>query len=376
MSIRINLSDASVASLPTKKQSSKKKKDPDLAKRIHEVLDRKYPSASKPKKEKRISMIEFIKAELQAKDKYEKRGRVLKSVVETAQKLPKLSTPIKGLNCYTTYTEGHPALIQKHFNPLMSPPQSVAPLLTPLRSLAKQLPDTDPEFTLFISSKQAETANGNCSYAKKRIHLHNNPSKPSSTTLLHELSHLAIDKLGWKKEDQRSLRKSIKEEAAKDIAALSAKGWQGCSRIVANRLSGVSGHYAPKKHWDEYMVRTSQIISETAQAYPRESSDQIEARIKRDIPHLFAVYKSSFVPQLRAYVAKNSRVCTSKRQPDAAKVIEELSSVFQRRRQPEPLSPVSGQSGLSTRIPQPEPLRSVTEVIKDSQVVGLTLDVS
>jgi hypothetical protein len=193
---------------------------------------------------------------------------------------------------------------------------------------------------------------------------------------LHELSHLAIDKLGWKSESQKSFRNDIAKEAAKDIAALSAKGWKTCSRIVANRLSSVPDHYASKKHWDEYMVRTSEIIALTAQAFPSESDTQIEARIKRDIPHLFAIYKSTFVPQLRAYVAKNSRVCTSKKQPDAAKVIEELSSVLQRRQQPEPLSPVTRQSRLSTRIPQPEPLSSASEAVKNRRVVGLTFDLA
>jgi hypothetical protein len=121
---KTNLSGASVDLLPKKKRASKKKKDADLAKRIQEALDHKCPH---PNKEKRISMIEFIQGELQRQNKKEKRGRVLNNVVESAQKLPKLSTPIKRLNCYTTYTEGYPALIQKHFNPLMSPPQSVAP---------------------------------------------------------------------------------------------------------------------------------------------------------------------------------------------------------------------------------------------------------
>jgi hypothetical protein len=295
-----------------------------------------------------------INPQLQKQDKRRHRLRIVKTVVATALRSPSLHTPIKRLPCFTTYTEDHASLIQKYFDPLMNPPQPVAPLLTPLRSFAKQLPITDPKFRLFIAPKEVETSKGNFNHKKKRIILFNNPSMTFSTTLLHELSHFAIFKLGWKKVGQKSFRKYVLQEATKDIQALSAKNWESCDRAVKEQLFEVAVHYQPKKHWEEYLVRVPQIISEMARVYFRWSDDEIEARINRDIPHLFKIYKDTFLPQLRAFVAKANSLCTSKKQPDKDKVIKKPRGVLKQRMQPS--------------------MSAEEEALKDSRVVGLSFE--
>src|ERR1700679_3227940 len=100
-----SLSTASIDSTPQKKPSSKKNKCVSLAAR---------------------------NIQPQEQDKKQRRLHALRAAARTAQKSPPLLIPIKGLRCFTTYTEDHSLLVEKYFNPLMSPPQSVASLLTPL----------------------------------------------------------------------------------------------------------------------------------------------------------------------------------------------------------------------------------------------------
>jgi hypothetical protein len=308
----------------------------------------------------------------------QERGKVEHSdaVASTAQKVLSLRTPIRRLPCFTTYTEGHTSLIQKYFDPLMNPPQSVAPLLTPLRSFAKQLSVSDPEFTLFISAKGTKTPRGNCNPKKKRIILFHDPSMALSTTLLHELSHLAIDKLGLGRRGKRSFRDDVLQGAAEDIRVLSAKNWRSCDRAVKEQLCDKPFVGRKEKHWEEYLVRIPQIISEVARVCSKWSDVEIEARIIRDIPHLFNIYKKVFLPQLRAYVAKANSLCTSKKQPDTDKVIKELQGVLKQRMQPsmsaeEEALKDSRVVGLSFELPQAHPF---AVVLKEEPIVGLGVE--
>jgi hypothetical protein len=309
-------------------------------------------SAAPPKK--KVSTVQRLYDSLQEQDKRQRKARASDAVAYTAQRSLSLHTPIRRLPCFTTYTEDHASLIQKYFNPLMHPPQSVAPLLTPLRSFAKQLPVTDPKFTLYISPKGEETRRGCCNHKKKRIHLFNDPSMTFSTTLLHELSHLAIDKLGWREKGQESFRKYVLQEALKDIQALSTKNWRSCDIAVKQRLFYTPLGCRQEGHWEEYLVRVPQIISEMARVCHIWSDVEIEARINRNIPHLFKIYKETFLPQLRAYVAKANSLCTSKKRADTDKVIKELQYVLKQRMQPS--------------------MSAEEEALKDSRVVGLSVE--
>lgn len=243
-----------------------------------------------------------------------------------AQKLPPLLTPIKGLRCFTTYTfeRERALLVPKYFQPLTDPRPSARKLLAPLRDFTEQLPSMDPEFTFFIFPKGEITTRGTCDASKKEIHLYDEESLLlPSTTLIHELSHLAVDKLGLEEDGELSFRKRVLEAASKDVAVLSGKGWKTARGIVADKLSHVATAYKEDKHWEEYLVRVPQIISEFSSSYRTKSQTRIEARIKKEIPHLFEIYKSEFLPRLEAYVAKEREKSTSKIK------VAETSSTFE-----------------------------------------------
>src|SRR5690242_1189646 len=131
-------------------------------------------------KKKKTPLVNLLHTKLKKKE----RSRKLDTVADQAQRSYLLFTPIRRLNCFTTYAENHSALIQKHFSALTNPLQSVAHLIMPLRSFAKQLPITDPEFTIVISSRVNKTLKGICNYEKKRIHLLDFKTTHLRTTLL------------------------------------------------------------------------------------------------------------------------------------------------------------------------------------------------
>lgn len=298
--------------------------------------------------------------------KERERDRRLDHAGTQAQKLPQLRTPIMGLRCFTTFQcSDHELLVQKYFNPLMSPSQSVAHLLTPLRSFAKKIPKTDPDFTFFIvENRKSEDTAGLCSSKTKKIHLMHRPSERSSETLLHELCHFAVSKMGWKSDEKRPFIRRINKAIAEDINAISASDWKTCDKIIKMKLFSVQAHYEKQKHWDEYIARVPQIISRMAKAHPQESYSQIEARLKKDIPHLFKIYKEEFLPQLCAYVARSNGVGNVKRVEDGTEVLKELRSRRHFQIQAKEAEALKDKQvvGLNSVIPQELPKPSVPVV--------------
>lgn len=127
------------------------------------------------------------------------------------------------------------------------------------------------------------------------------------TTLLHELAHKAIDKLGWHLKNRGSQIRDFAADVKRDIAALKRNKWIDSDPSVKDYLSSVT-LYPENQQFEESLVRTVQILSDMAEQNPNLPFEDLEVLLENDIPNLYRIFKEHFLPELEDY---NQRISAS-----------------------------------------------------------------
>lgn len=179
---------------------------------------------------------------------------------------------------------------------------SIQHMINPLIGFVAKATLSNPEFAVYIvpgrpkKESDKETV-GEYSRATGDISLFVS-SRSDQTVLLHEIAHKAVDTLDWHSKDRESQMANFATAVEQDITTLQERH---CDPIIIRHLSSVATSYPQQQRFEEYIVRTTEILSDLAHAHPEYTREQLEAILMRDIPHLYKIFKEHFLTELDAY---------------------------------------------------------------------------